>query len=519
MRHRQPVTPRPAAAGERGGMLVIGAVGAGVVLVLAAAAVILSAQAWARGMRDEETLPAGTVVAGADVGGMGVEQAAARVEEAVAQRLSEPITVVAGEERWQVTPRELGAQARTDEAVRQALSEATSQDPLTLAWARWFGGSVEAGVPLAVDEQRAAEVARGWADEFNRGIRDADLTWSGSRVELVEHHGGRSLPADDLADDLAAAAREGRERVEVEVSRAPASVTTEQVRPLVEPVRDMVDQALGRDVAVVAEGERWTVSPADVGATPEVGAIVDARVADAGGSAETVEAAADGSSPPVPLTIPDEELRAYVERLAGQVNVAARDARANLVGDRLRVEPHQAGRRVAADEAVQALGSALGGGQDRVQLPVEPVQPDTTAEDYDSTLVLRQNERRLYHFVNGSPVADWPVAVGAGGSPTPTGQFTVGVKRHRPTWNNPDPSGWGSDMPASIGPGPTNPLGVRALNWYDGGRDTLIRFHGTAATNSIGRAASQGCVRLTNDDVRQLYDRVEVGTPILSVRA
>jgi hypothetical protein len=81
-----------------------------------------------------------------------------------------------------------------------------------------------------------------------------------------------------------------------------------------------------------------------------------------------------------------------------------------------------------------------------------------------------------------------------------------------PTWVNPDPTGWGASMPLSIPPGPGNPLGLRALNWSA----EAIRFHGTSATYSLGYNASHGCIRMSNTDVIQLYDMVEVGTPIVS---
>jgi len=77
---------------------------------------------------------------------------------------------------------------------------------------------------------------------------------------------------------------------------------------------------------------------------------------------------------------------------------------------------------------------------------------------------------------------------------------------------NPDPEGWGKDMPASIPPGPGNPLGLRALNWSA----AAIRFHGTSATYSLGYNASHGCVRMANESVIELYDLVDVGTPIVS---
>ncbi len=99
--------------------------------------------------------------------------------------------------------------------------------------------------------------------------------------------------------------------------------------------------------------------------------------------------------------------------------------------------------------------------------------------------------------------------------PTPTGLWEVTEKRYMPTWINPDPSGWGASMPASIPPGPGNPLGLRAINWSA----PAIRFHGTDAIYSLGYNASHGCVRMANADVIELYDMIEVGTPIVSVQA
>jgi hypothetical protein len=66
-------------------------------------------------------------------------------------------------------------------------------------------------------------------------------------------------------------------------------------------------------------------------------------------------------------------------------------------------------------------------------------------------------------------------------------------------------------MPGGI----DNPLGARALYLFDGNRDTLFRLHGTNDPRSIGKAVSSGCVRLINQDVIDLYDRVPIGTKVV----
>jgi lipoprotein-anchoring transpeptidase ErfK/SrfK len=63
--------------------------------------------------------------------------------------------------------------------------------------------------------------------------------------------------------------------------------------------------------------------------------------------------------------------------------------------------------------------------------------------------------------------------------------------------------------------GPDNPLGARALYLYQGKRDTLYRIHGTNEPESIGTAASSGCIRMLNDEVIDLYERVRIGTRVV----
>lgn len=63
--------------------------------------------------------------------------------------------------------------------------------------------------------------------------------------------------------------------------------------------------------------------------------------------------------------------------------------------------------------------------------------------------------------------------------------------------------------------GPDNPLGARALYLYKGGRDTYYRIHGTTQPNSIGRSVSNGCIRMINDHVIDLYNRVPLGTKVV----
>ena len=68
-------------------------------------------------------------------------------------------------------------------------------------------------------------------------------------------------------------------------------------------------------------------------------------------------------------------------------------------------------------------------------------------------------------------------------------------------------------------PGLKNPLGARALYIIQNGKDTLYRLHGTHKWNSIGKAASSGCIRLMNQDIIDLYNRVKPGARIVVMQS
>ena len=71
------------------------------------------------------------------------------------------------------------------------------------------------------------------------------------------------------------------------------------------------------------------------------------------------------------------------------------------------------------------------------------------------------------------------------------------------------------NLPSYVSPGPHNPMGARAMYLFEGSRDTLYRIHGTNQPEYIGRAISSGCIRMTNEDVIDLFNRVRLGTPVV----
>ena len=130
------------------------------------------------------------------------------------------------------------------------------------------------------------------------------------------------------------------------------------------------------------------------------------------------------------------------------------------------------------------------------------------------------NQFRLFLTLPENMALRYTVGVGRPGL-YHAGRFTVGAKREWPSWKptpamirrNPDAYAQYAD---GVPGGVDNPLGARALYLFNAdGHDTALRIHGTNKPGTIGTAVSNGCARLTNDHIVDLYDRVPVGTPVI----
>ncbi|MGO6818796.1 L,D-transpeptidase [Rhizobium leguminosarum] len=188
------------------------------------------------------------------------------------------------------------------------------------------------------------------------------------------------------------------------------------------------------------------------------------------------------------------------------------------------VQPQQRGlfqRRIIrrAPQVSPQTVSAINPGIPSIRHPIEPqylpqmVEYDT--QEKPGTIVIDTNNRFLYLVMQGGKARRYGVGVGKPGFEW-AGAHKITRKTEWPDWTPPSEmisreAAKGHYLPARMDGGAENPLGARAM--YLG--STLYRIHGTNAPWSIGSAVSSGCIRLRNEDVVDLYDRVSVGTRVI----
>ena len=146
-----------------------------------------------------------------------------------------------------------------------------------------------------------------------------------------------------------------------------------------------------------------------------------------------------------------------------------------------------------------------------------PQQVEYTGSEKPGTIVIDTSSKFLYLVQSGGKARRYGVGVGLEGMVW-TGNQTISRKAEWPDWRPPAEMivrerAKGRDLPAFMAGGPANPLGARAM--YLG--SSLYRIHGTNAPWTIGTNVSSGCIRLRNEDVVDLYERVGVGTRVVVI--
>jgi lipoprotein-anchoring transpeptidase ErfK/SrfK len=194
---------------------------------------------------------------------------------------------------------------------------------------------------------------------------------------------------------------------------------------------------------------------------------------------------------------------------------------------------------VSASVAALMLAGCMQGGQlapssdaswsarDRQQLANPPYAQASIPVEYQrqivdfqrreapGTVVVDTSNKYLYYVMAKGKAIRYGVTVGEEGQDW-SGVAKVGRKTEWPGWTPTEGEKQRlGHLPDYVPPGAQNPMGARALYLFAGSRDTQYRIHGTNQPEYIGHAISSGCIRMTNEDVIDLYNRVNVGTTVV----
>ena len=218
----------------------------------------------------------------------------------------------------------------------------------------------------------------------------------------------------------------------------------------------------------------------------------------------------------VAVTYSRPAVNRFVREVAEGVNEDPVDASVAAGPASLSVVKAENGHKLKDNLLTEKLTSLLdqGKGGRTITATVNVVKPAVTtrtvAEQYPTYLTLDRSSYTLTLWKNLEMEKAYTVAIGRVGFDTPVGLYSIQDKQVDPNWYVPD-SDWAGDLAGQVIPGgtPENPLKARWMGIFNG-----AGIHGTDDTGSLGSAASHGCVRMAVSDVIDLYDRVDVGTPI-----
>ncbi len=286
-------------------------------------------------------------------------------------------------------------------------------------------------------------------------------------------------------------------------------------------IKNEIVAPLKQPVVVSFEGKDYTLSPKRLEQNADVEGMVDEAVEKSreGNLLERVSRYAIGSEVDTNLeprvSYSEAAVDDFLAELAGKIDREAEDASITPSGDNLSptpghkgVELQQAQMRDLITEQVESPGRDA-----EVEAIVKQTEPEITknelAKAYPTYITIDRSSFTLRLFKNLKLRKKYTIAVGASGYDTPSGLYNLQTKEVNPTWHVPDSAWAGSLAGQDIPPGPGNPLVARWMGIYNG-----AGIHGTDDIGSLGSAASHGCIRMSVDDVVELFDKVEVGDPV-----
>lgn len=295
-------------------------------------------------------------------------------------------------------------------------------------------------------------------------------------------------------------------------------MTADEARKVVDA--ELVEP-LQKHVTVDYDSVKYKISPEKLEVASDVDGMVDRALDESqdGGLPTRVWRYATGGEVDVAIspqiTYSGKALNEFIDKVAVEVNRDPVDASIEPTATSLSPVKGQDGLAVVEDELHAKLESAVQSPTERrASLPVERLEPEVTTDElaakYPTYLTVNRSTFELSMWKDLELAKTYTVAIGAQGFDTPAGVYNIQNMAVDPAWNVPE-ADWAGSLAGTVVPGgvPENPLKERWMGIFDG-----AGIHGTDDLASLGTAASHGCVRMSIPDVIELYDQVDVGTPI-----
>jgi lipoprotein-anchoring transpeptidase ErfK/SrfK len=286
-------------------------------------------------------------------------------------------------------------------------------------------------------------------------------------------------------------------------------------------VRAKLLAPLRHSLVVSFEGHRWKLSGRSLKVRAAIGPAVE----------EALEASQEGGLPGrlvryVTSGEVDERItphvayskpaiNRFVRHVAEEIDREPQNADVEPNPDGLKVVAGKDGRKLRDNLLEKNLEDAVLNARapHEIVAEVHATKPEVTksevAAEYPSYLTLDRGTFTLRLWKHLKLAKEYTVAVGMEGLETPEGLYHIQEKEENPVWHVPNSAWAGSLAGQTIPPGPEDPIKARWMGIFEG-----AGIHGTEETWSLGHAESHGCIRMSIPDVIELYDQVEVGTPI-----
>jgi len=286
-------------------------------------------------------------------------------------------------------------------------------------------------------------------------------------------------------------------------------------------VRRKLLAPLRHSLTVDFEGQSWKLAGKKLKIRADIDSAVEEAVEDSqegGFPGRLVRYVSGGEvdeqiTPPVAYS--ERAINRFVRHVAEEVDREPQDADVEPSYDSLTVVAGKPGRKLRDNLLEKDLKAAVLNAEapHEITAKVHAIKPEVTkrevAAKYPSYLTLDRGTFTLRLWQHLKLAKEYTVAVGMEGLETPEGLYEIQEKEENPVWHVPLSDWAGSLAGQTIPPGPSNPIKARWMGIFEG-----AGIHGTEETYSLGEAASHGCIRMAIPDVEELYDLVEVGTPI-----